>query len=135
MIRSFIYIITAIYSDLTFTVSKFCQFYHLLTVWNWSDLQWEFWYLQELKNTKIIYLKDSHKGIFKISDSDYTEDAENRKFTHKYVFTLVREVISWFSQKQKITVTLITKVKYVRLCSAVKTAVWVIEWLKEVNLT
>ena len=84
---------------------------------------------------KITYSEVSHKSIFEFSDSDYTEDTVNRKFTHEYVFMLVREVISWFSQKQKITATLITEAEYVRLCSAAKTAVWITEWLKEVNLT
>ena len=84
---------------------------------------------------KITYSEVSHKSIFEFSDSDYTEDTVNRKFTHEYVFTLAEEVIAWFSQKQKITVTSITEAEYVRLCSAAKTAVWITEWLKEVNLT
>ena len=84
---------------------------------------------------KITYSEVSHKSIFKFSDSDYAEDTVNRKCTHKYVFTLTERVISWFSQKQKITATSITETEYVRLCSAAKTAVWITEWLKEVNLT
>ena len=134
-VESLMYTMTATHSDLTFAGGKFSQFCHLSTVQNWADLQCVFQYLQGSKNVKITYSKVSYKGILRFSDSDYTEDSVNRKFTHEYVFTLAEKVIAWFSQKQKITVILITEAEYVRLCSAVKTAVWITEWLKKANLT
>ena len=134
-VESLMYTIIVTHPDLAFAIGKFSQFCHLLTVQNWAGLQCVFWYLQGSKNVKITYLKVSHKGILGFSDLDYTEDSVNRKFTHRYVFTLAEEAIVWFSWKQKITVTSITEAEYVRLCSAVKTAAWITEWLKEVNLT
>ena len=93
-VRSLMYTMTATHSDLTFAIGKFSQFCHLSTAQNCAELQCVFHYLQGLKNTKITYSKDSHKGIFEYSDSDYAEDSMNRKFTHRYMFTLAEEVIS-----------------------------------------
>ena len=122
-VRSLMYIITVICSDLTFAICKVTQFSHCSSVQNWAEIQWIFQYLKGSKNTKITYSEVSHEGLFEYSDSDYTEDSVNRKFTHRYIFTLAERVILWFSWKQKIIITLITKAEYVRLCSAVKTTV------------
>ena len=134
-VESLTYTMTVTCSDLTFAIGKISQFNHRPFIQNQAEIQWIFWYLKGSKNMKITYSEVSHRGVFEYSDSDYTEDSVNRKFTHEYVFTLAERVISWFSQKQKITATSITEAEYVRLCSAVKTAVWITEWLKEVKLT
>ena len=94
MIESLMYTMTVAHLDLTFAVGKFSQFCHLSTVQNWADLQCVFQYLQGSKNAKITYSEVSHKGILRFSDSDYTKDFINRKFTHRYVFTLAEEAIA-----------------------------------------
>ena len=53
-----------------------------------------FHYLQGIKNLKIMFLEVNPMSIRSYSDSDYTEDTVDRKFTYRYVFTLTERVLS-----------------------------------------
>ena len=133
VVESLMYIMTAICSDLTFTVDKFSQFCHNSTAHHWAGLQWVFQYLKGTKTWKISYSAASPKGIFGYADSDYAGDISDWCFTHENVFLHADEAVTWSSWKQKTTSTFITEAEYVALCSTCKTAAWISEWLKEAN--
>ena len=135
VIESLMYTMTAICSDLIFTVSKFSQFCHNLTAHHWAGLQWVFQYLKSTKTQKINYSAASFKDIFRYADSDYAEDILDWHFIHKNVFLHTDKAVTWSSWKQKTISTFTIKAEYVALCSACKTAAWISEWLKEVNFT
>ena len=98
-VKSFMYTMTAICSDLIFTVSKFSQFCHNFTAHDWAGLQWVFHYLKSTKTQKISYSAVSSKGIFRYADSNYTEDILDWHFMHENVFLHTDEAVTWSSWK------------------------------------
>ena len=57
------------------------------------------------------------------TDSNFTEDISERKFTMRYCFFLVRGVISWCLKKQCTVLTSTTEAEYIAIGHAARQAV------------
>ena len=76
-------------------------------------------YLQNMMNYDLIYMKHDSE-IIDYSDSNYADDVSIHHFTIKYVFYLVRELITVRSTLMKMIALSTVKTEYITLCSAVQ---------------
>lgn len=60
------------------------------------------------------------------SNSDWTSDEKERKFTVGYMFEMCGEPVSWSSRKHTVVATSSYEAEYSTLCSACKKNVWMI---------
>ena len=68
------------------------------------------------------------------TDSNFQLDANLRKSTSGYVFTLGRAVFSWMSIKQSCIVDSTMEAKYVAASEAAKEAIWLRKFLMELGV-
>ena len=61
----------------------------------------------------MIYRKSESLEIEGYSDSDFAGDADDRKSTSGYIFTLAKGAILWKSSKQSVTVSSTMYVEFV----------------------
>ena len=60
-------------------------------------------YVRGTTSLMLTYRKSESLEIEGYSDSDFAGDADDRKSTSGYIFTLAKEAISWKSSKQSVT--------------------------------
>ena len=118
-------------SDIVFAVSKLSQWCQNSAVHHQTAVDWVMQYLKEMSELDIVYKRE---GLIDYSDSVYTDDWCDWWLTNETVFLSEKESFIWYSWKQKITVTSITKVKYISLSNTGKVTVWVRSFLHELWL-
>ena len=67
-------------------------------------------------------------------NSDYAGCMDSRKSISEYVFTLFRTTISWKATLQKVVALSTIEAEYVALTEAVKEALWLKGFFKEMKL-
>jgi hypothetical protein len=70
-------------------------------------------YVHGTKGLILMYKRSNSLHKEGYSDSDFTEDVDDRKSTSDYVFTFVGGAISWKSSKQTVTTSLMMYAKFV----------------------
>ncbi|WJZ97236.1 hypothetical protein VitviT2T_015857 [Vitis vinifera] len=90
-------------------------------------------YLRRKRNYMLVY---SSRELIPIgyTDSDFQSDRDSRKSTSGVVFTLRGGAIIWRSVKQTCVADSTMEVEYVAACEAAKEAVWLREFLKELEV-
>jgi hypothetical protein len=93
--------------------------------------------LRYLKGTQyygILYKADKKEPITGYCDSDWAGDTTDRKSTSGGAFILCGGVISWTSTKQRTVALSSVESEYVALSTWVKEAIWMLQWLQELNI-
>ncbi len=91
-------------------------------------------YLNSTKDYKLIYNGESKESDFiAYCDSDWAGDPCDHWLTSSYVFKIAGAAVSWSSKKQSSTTLSSTKGKYMALTHAAKEALWIQEFLYNVN--
>ena len=81
----------------------------------------------------LVYL-GSDLVLVGFTDSDFQSDLDSRKSTLGSVFTLNGEVIVWQSVKQSCVFKSTMEAKYVGVSEAVKEAVWLRNFLRDLEV-
>src|SRR5713226_5042417 len=92
--------------------------------------------LQYLKRTKhhgILYKANSDSKLEGFSDADWAGDITDRKSTSGNCFTLYGGAVVWAAAKQKTVANSSVEAEYVAVALAVKEALWLTTWIKEIG--
>ena len=81
-------------------------------------------YMRSTTGLMLTYIKSEFLEIEGYSDADFAEDANDRKFTSGYIFTLAKGAISWKSSKQTVTASSTMYAKFVACYEASGQVTW-----------
>lgn len=101
-------------------------------------MKWILRYIDGSLNRALIYGgasgEDSKAEIEGYVDSDYAGRMDSRKSISGYVFTMFGTTISWKATLQKVVALSTTEAEYIALTEAVKGALWLEGFAKELKL-
>ena len=83
--------------------------------------------------THIHYDGSSHAGLIGYSDSDWSENKDDRHSTSGQVFTLANGAISWCSRRQKTVALSVAEAEYMELAETAKQAAWLRSFSQEIG--
>ena len=84
-------------------------------------------YVRGTAGLMLTYRKSASLEIEGYLDADFAGDADDRKSTSGYIFTLAKGAISWKSSKQSVTASSTMYAEFV----ACYEASWQVTWLKK----
>lgn len=127
---------TAIVSrpDIMYAVSQVSRFLNNPGSEHWSAVKRIFQYLQGTKDIGIKYQAD-HLSLTMYSDADFAGDIDTRRSTTGYVSLLANGPVTWSSHRQKCVTRSTTEAEYIAASDAAAEAIWLRNFLKEVNST
>ncbi|XP_070028757.1 secreted RxLR effector protein 161-like [Nicotiana sylvestris] len=99
----------------------------------WTAVKHIIKYLKRIRDYIPVYHSDELVPI-EYTDSDFQSDKDSRKSTSGNVFTLGGGTISWRSIKQTCVINSTKEVEYVAASEAAKEAVWLRNFLRELNV-
>jgi hypothetical protein len=91
-------------------------------------------YIKSTRDFRISFsrLKERQK-VKGYMDSDYIKDHIDCRLTYKFVFMLLKGLLTWYSRKQRFISTLTIEAKYIALYYRSKEVIWIKELLKELS--
>jgi len=131
-IGSLLYMSTGTRPDLAFAVSRQSQFCHVATEENWFEVRHILRYVKQTQNRSITYRKCG-KPFEIYTDSDYANDASDRRSHGGYVVILAGGVVSWSSRKQELVASSSTEAEFISMFEASKEAKWMANFLSEIE--
>ena len=100
---------------------------------HWQSAKRILRYLQDTINRKLVYTQDE-EGILGHADADWGSCTIDRKSHSGYVFSLSGAAISWISRKQRIVALSSTEAEHVSLSKAIREAIHLSSFVKELRL-
>ena len=110
--------------DIAFAVSFCGRFCNKPTVLAMKAVKHILRYLKGTLSSGIYYPRDTTCTLHAYCDSDYANDASDRKSVSGYVFFLGTCIISWESKKQQVLATSTTEAEYISLFVASQEAMF-----------
>src|SRR3954469_9195761 len=105
---------------------------------HWQALKCFLKYVNGSLNIVLIYggaLGEDSKAVIEgYVDSNYAGCMDSRKYISEYFFTMFDTLISWKATLQKVVVLLTTEAEYISLTEAMKEALWLEGFTKELKL-
>jgi hypothetical protein len=90
-------------------------------------------YLKGTINHGILFKSSTSSKLEGFTDADWAGDTTDRKSTSGNVFTLYEGAIVWAATKQKTVANSSVESEYVALAFAVKEALWLLTWIREMG--
>ena len=112
------------------TISKHCEKPSRV---HWIAAKRVLRYLVTTKNMKIKFGSQPRSELVGYADANWASDADTRRSTTGYLFTLNNSVVSWKSQRQHTVATSSTEAEYMALYSAVQEMIWLRRLLKDLK--
>ena len=88
--------------DLSFVTGLLGRYQSNLGIEHWRMVKKDLRYVRGTTGLMLTYIKSEFLEIEGYSDADFAEDANDRKSTSGYIFTLAKGAISWKSSKQSV---------------------------------
>ncbi|XP_070010731.1 secreted RxLR effector protein 161-like [Nicotiana tabacum] len=132
-VESLMYVILCTRPDICFAVGIVSRFQSNPGREHWTAIRHIIKYLKRTRDYMLVY----HSGDLApigYTDLDFQSDKDSRKYTSGYVFTSGGGAISWRSIKQSCVADSTIKAEYVVASEAAKEAVWLRNFLKELNV-
>lgn len=101
---------------------------------HWQAAKWVLRYMKGTEKKKLCFRKNKDFLLRGYCDSDYGGDYDNRRSITGYVFTIGGNTINWKSRQQKVVAISTTEAEYMALTDAVKEALWLRGFLKNLVL-
>ncbi|XP_019157570.1 PREDICTED: uncharacterized protein LOC109154165 [Ipomoea nil] len=121
--------------DLSYAVSRLCQFMHTPTEDHWALLKRVLRYVKGTQDHGLRLSASSSSDIHVFSDSDWAGCPVDRKSpTSGYAVFLGTNLISWLSCKQRTMARSSTEAEYKGLADVAAEVTWVISLLRELGL-
>jgi hypothetical protein len=121
--------------DIAFAVGRLSQYLSDPAKHHGQALKTLLRYLRSTIDKGIVYGSSGSHKLIGYSDSDYAADKLDRKSVLAYVYMLAGGPISWMSRKQKSVATSTTEAEYMALSTCAKEGMWLVQLLKDMNLT
>lgn len=134
MVGLLMYLAVATRPDIAHAVSVLAQFNDCNTRAHWQVAKRVLRYLKRTCNYGIIFRK-SDAEIAAYVDADWGRCKLGRRSYTGYVFNMSMGPISWKSQKQRTVAMSSTEAEYVAIAEAVKHALYISKFLKELNVS
>ncbi|XP_070032766.1 secreted RxLR effector protein 161-like [Nicotiana tomentosiformis] len=132
-IGSLMYAMLCTRPDICFVVGMVSRFQSNPGREHWTAVKHIIKYLKRTRDYMLVYHSGNLAPIG-YTDSDFQSDRDSRKSTSRYVFTLGGGAISWRSIKQSCVANSTMEAEYVTASEATKEAVWLRNFLKELNV-
>ncbi|XP_075104163.1 secreted RxLR effector protein 161-like [Nicotiana tabacum] len=132
-VGSLMFVMLCIRPNICFVVGMVSRFQYNPGREHWTVIKYIIKYLKRTRD----YILVHHSGDFApigYTDSDFQSDRDSRKSTSGYVFTLGDGSISWRSIKQSCVADSTMEAEYVAASEAAKEAIWLRNFLKELNV-
>ncbi|RVX12712.1 Retrovirus-related Pol polyprotein from transposon TNT 1-94 [Vitis vinifera] len=132
-VGSLMYAMLCTRPDICFAVGVVSRYQSNPGLDHWVVVKHILKYLRMTRNYMLVYFGRELIPI-RYTDSDFQSDRDSRKFTSGAVFTLGGGAIIWRSVKQTCVADSTMEAEYVAACEAAKEAVWLREFLKELEV-
>jgi hypothetical protein len=132
LLGSLLYVANGTRPDIAYAVGALSRYSDCYNDGHWKALQRVLNYIVNTADEKLIYSRgkiDTHGFV----DSDFASDIIDRKSTSGYIFKMSNAAIIWSSKKQNIVTISSTEAEYVALTSAVSEALWLRNFIHEVQ--
>ncbi|WKA05324.1 hypothetical protein VitviT2T_023298 [Vitis vinifera] len=132
-VGSLMYAMLCTRPDICFAVGVVSRYQSNPGLDHWVAVKHILKYLRRTRNYMLVY---SGRELIPIeyTDSDFQSDRDSRKSTSGAVFTLGGGAIKWRSVKQTCVADSTMEAEYVAACETAKKAVWLCEFLKELEV-
>ncbi|XP_052109264.1 secreted RxLR effector protein 161-like [Arachis duranensis] len=121
--------------DLTFAVSKICQYMHNPTVNHWKALKRILRYIKGNMDQDLLFTACTDFRLFAFSDADWGADADDRKSVIRYCVNLGTNLIAWKSNKQRVVSRSSTEAEFRAIAAAQSKVIWTQNLLHELHLS
>ncbi|KAJ0391337.1 hypothetical protein P43SY_011673 [Pythium insidiosum] len=132
------YLATSTRPDIAYAVGQLSRFAAAPTVKHVGTIKRVMRYLAGTVEQGIVYSRQQKTSdsidLQGYCDSDWAGDAETRKSTTGFVFTLAGGAVSWMSRRQTIIALSTAEAEYVAACEAAMEATGEANILKEINV-
>ena len=133
MVGSLMYVMLCTRPDICYSLGMVSRYQSNLGREHWTIVKHMLKYLRRTRDYMLVY-HGNKLGPIGYTDSNFQLDADLRKSTSGYVFTLGGATISWRSIKQSCIAYSTMEPKYVAASKAAKKAVWLRKFLMELGV-
>ena len=133
LLGSLMYVMLGSRLDICFALSLLSRFQDSATNEHWNHLKRTLRYLKGTKNLKLTYRRNEVPVIRTFADSDWANDAIDRKSASGFLVQVYGNTVIWSSKKQSIIALSSTEAEYVAACSACCETVWLINTLTDLK--
>lgn len=100
LIGSLLYAMLGTRPDISFAVARLSKYNANPSLQHWKYANYVLRYLQGTKGYRIQYDGTTGAGLIGYSDSDWSEDKDDRRSTSGFIFLMAGGIISWVSRQQ-----------------------------------
>ena len=133
VVDSLMYVVFCTRPDICYSVGIVSTYQSNPSKEHWTAVKHILKYLRRTRDYMLVYHGDELAPIGYI-DYDFQLDADLRKSTSGYVFTLGGATVSWRSLKQSCIADSTTEAEYVAASKVAKKAVWLRKFLMELGV-
>ena len=133
VVGSLMYVMLCTIPDICYSVGIVSRYQSNPGREHWTAVKHILKYLRRTRDYMLVYHGDDLAPIG-YTDSDFQSDADLRKSTSGYFFTLGGATVSWRSIKQSCIAYSTMEAEYVAALEAVKEAVWLRKFLMELGV-
>jgi len=122
--------------DIAHGVSLISRFMSKPSREHWQAAKWLVRYIKGSLNMKMVFSGEENQvsKIVGYCDSDYAADLDKRRSLSGYVFTVGGNTVSWKASLQHVVALSTTEAEYIALTEAIKEAMWLKGFVKELGL-
>lgn len=121
--------------DLSFAVSLLAQFQSSPGPAHWKALAHVMQYVNGTLDYQITYRRGAPIKLVGYVDVDFGGDLDMRRSTGRYLFTMAGGAVSWSSKCQPTVALSTTEAEYMALTRGAQQAMWMHNWLLNIDLT
>jgi histone deacetylase 1/2 len=132
LVGGLLYLATTVRPDIAYAVGVLSKYMSCPTVSHWKAARGLLRYLAGTSRVGITY-GSSSAVLHGFCDADYAGDADTRRSTTGYVFTIAGGAVSWSSKRQPTVAASTTEAEYMAASSAAKEALWLRKLLADLG--
>jgi histone deacetylase 1/2 len=111
--------------DMSFSVSKVCQYLHAPTTVHWTVAKHILRYVKDTLGTGIMFQKSSSCLLSAFSNADWADNLNDRRSTKRFAVLIGPNLVSWSARKHATVSHFSTSEKYNDLANAATQVIWV----------
>ncbi|MBW0536327.1 hypothetical protein O181_076042 [Austropuccinia psidii MF-1] len=134
-IGSLNYISSNTHPDITFAVSHLSQFLEKPGLQHWNACLQVFRYLYHSRNLCLTFKNHGFHHIRSYADTDWGNSPIDKRSISGFTISINLHLISWHSKKQQKVSHSTTEAKYKSLSDVAKETTWLINLIKEIQIT
>lgn len=135
VVGSIMYLMVCSRPDIGYAVSMVSRFISNPGKVHWEAVKWLLRYLSGTRHYGLIFDGNtSDDKVLGYVDSDFAGDLDRGRSLTGYVFKVLGNTVSWKAQLQHIVALSSTEAEYIALTEAVKEAMWLKRFVKELGV-